>query len=402
LRISIFSNAPWAPTGYGQQSAQLTRRLVADGHEIGFIANWGLTGAPQTHYDGKMVVFPQGNHPYSLDTASFYADTWVGEGGLVLSLYDTWPLRDTPDLFAKQDAWYWCPVDHTPPPPGVVEWTKAHNTIAMAQWGQDQLKRVGVESIYIPHAIETSVFKPSPSNLRERMGLRKGAHLTTSVMANIGQVPPRKRWFENLMAWRIFAARHDDAHLYLHTHLRHPRGIDLPSFIQMWGLPPDRVHFVDQGPMMGGFVTNEDLAAIYTASDVLLMATAGEGFGVPAIEAQACGTPVIVTDFSAQSELVGAGWKVSYVTDWDYAQGSAHALPDVNAIVDALEQSYAASRDPQRVEQMAEQAIAKAAEYDADKVYAERWRPFIEARQHKPERKGMSNAAKRRARKKAA
>jgi hypothetical protein len=96
---------------------------------------------------------------------------------------------------------------------------------------------------------------------------------------------------------------------------------------------------------------------------------------------------------------VGAGWKVSYVTDWDYAQGSAHALPDVNSIVDALEQSYAASKDPATVATMSQQAIAKASEYDADKVYAEHWRPFIESRQPKPERKGLSNAAKRRNRK---
>lgn len=398
IRIAIFSNAPWSPTGYGTQAAQLSKRLIADGHEVGFIANWGLSSGPPQHWGG-MPVFPQGLTGYSLDTANFWADHWLQGRGLVICLYDTWPLRDQPDLFANHDAWYWCPVDHAPAPPGVIEWTRSHNTIAMAKFGQEQLAAAGVESIYIPHAIESGVFRPTESDIRSLMDVPDDAHLTAVVMANIGQVPPRKRWFENLMAWRIFANRHPDAYLYLHTFMRHPRGIDLPSFISMWGLPADRVRIVDQGAMVGGLVSNEQLAAIYSAADVTLMATAGEGFGVPAIESQACGTPVIVTDFSAQSELVGAGWKVPYITDWDYAQGSAHALPDVDGIVDALEQSYVASKDPAATAKLHAAAIANAAQYDADKVYAERWRPFIESRQPKPERKGMTNAAKRRARK---
>ena len=32
----------------------------------------------------------------------------------------------------------------------------------------------------------------------------------------------------------------------------------------------------------------------------------------------------------------GVGWRVPYVTDWDYGQGATHALPDINAIVNAL------------------------------------------------------------------
>ena len=119
------------------------------------------------------------------------------------------------------------------------------------------------------------------------------------------------------------------------------------------------------------------------------------GFGIPALEAQACGLPAIATDFSAQREVVAVGWRVPFVTLWDYAQGAMMALPSIEGIKDALHSSYIMSKDPVEKRKAAESAVSHAAKYDADKVYAEHWRPFIEDRQPK-ERKGLSKAAKRR------
>ena len=44
-RILWVSNAPWATTGYGQQTAQLTTRLKANGDEVAIAANYGLEAA---------------------------------------------------------------------------------------------------------------------------------------------------------------------------------------------------------------------------------------------------------------------------------------------------------------------------------------------------------------------
>jgi glycosyltransferase involved in cell wall biosynthesis len=49
------------------------------------------------------------------------------------------------------------------------------------------------------------------------------------------------------------------------------------------------------------------MAKIYSAMDVLLNPAMGEGFGITVLEAQACGTPAIVTDFSAMTEVCGGG-----------------------------------------------------------------------------------------------
>ncbi len=49
----------------------------------------------------------------------------------------------------------------------------------------------------------------------------------------------------------------------------------------------------------------------YNAMDVLTNVALGQGFGIPILEAQACGTPVIVGDWTSMSELCFAGWKVA-------------------------------------------------------------------------------------------
>jgi glycosyltransferase involved in cell wall biosynthesis len=60
----------------------------------------------------------------------------------------------------------------------------------------------------------------------------------------------------------------------------------------------DRVHFT-------GFVDDEDLPALISAADVLAMPSKYEGFGLPVLEAMACGTPVVSSNASSLPEVGG-------------------------------------------------------------------------------------------------
>ena len=51
-------------------------------------------------------------------------------------------------------------------------------------------------------------------------------------------------------------------------------------------------------------VTYEQMREIYNIMDIFFLSTSGEGFGVPTIEAQACGVPVVVTDYTTTQELL--------------------------------------------------------------------------------------------------
>lgn len=53
-----------------------------------------------------------------------------------------------------------------------------------------------------------------------------------------------------------------------------------------------------------GFVADEDMPALYSAADLFAFPTLYEGFGMPVIEAQKCGTPVVTSNCSSLPEVV--------------------------------------------------------------------------------------------------
>lgn len=54
----------------------------------------------------------------------------------------------------------------------------------------------------------------------------------------------------------------------------------------------------------------------------------GEGFGIPIIEAQAAGCPVIVTDCTAMTELCLSGWLIEKGTDFMHFPGAMQRRPE--------------------------------------------------------------------------
>ncbi|HTR71954.1 MAG TPA: glycosyltransferase family 1 protein [Solirubrobacteraceae bacterium] len=57
--------------------------------------------------------------------------------------------------------------------------------------------------------------------------------------------------------------------------------------------------------ILTGHVPDDDLAAIYSGANALVLASEDEGFGLPAVEALACGTPVAACEIQALREVLG-------------------------------------------------------------------------------------------------
>ena len=381
VRALWYSNAPWAGTGYGQQTQQAVQRLIKEGHEIAIHAIYGLEASTST-WNG-IKIYPRGMNPYSDDIVVAHWMEWTQSTSLpklLMTLFDVWVLK-APNLDKVPNIASWVPIDHQPCPPEVAAWCQRPNVmpIAMSKFGQTELEKLGIRSIYVPHGIESD-YKPTKFvkdnagkqiSGRQIMGFEDDRFVVMMTAANKGVHPPRKAFAENFMAFGMFAQRHPDAVLYMHTEASASMGgLDLNLLAQMCGIAPDRIKWADPYLYRMGLPLHA-MAALYSAADVLLAASMGEGFGIPVIEAQACGTPVIVSNFTAQPELVGDGWLVDGQPFWDPAQKSWFLTPSVASILNALEESYRRERGT------SQKAVDFAKQYDADTVYESHWKPAM-------------------------
>jgi glycosyltransferase involved in cell wall biosynthesis len=81
-----------------------------------------------------------------------------------------------------------------------------------------------------------------------------------------------------------------------------------------------------------GYVTESDLVALYSGAALFVLASTLEGFGLPVLEAMACGTPVIASDVPALREVGGDVARfVPAGDDAAFAEAIARALRDPDA-----------------------------------------------------------------------
>jgi glycosyltransferase involved in cell wall biosynthesis len=80
-----------------------------------------------------------------------------------------------------------------------------------------------------------------------------------------------------------------------------------------------------------GFIDTKDLPALYNGAEVLTLPALYEGFGLPPLEAMACGIPVVVSNVSSMPEVVGdAGILVDPNSIESIAEGILNVLMDKN------------------------------------------------------------------------
>lgn len=371
MRIMLHTNAPWASTGYGNQAALFGIRWQGDGHTVGYSATWGLEGAV-LNWNG-MPVFPRYRHPYGMDVALPNAIRF--DADVIVSLLDVW-VFNAREMQNPKIPWIaWFPVDSHPAPADVIAGAAgAWKRVTISKHGYKMIEQAGLESTYIPHGVDTKAFgRGDMREARKFLNLPETAFIVGIVAANKG-FPARKAWAEQIMAFARFKRKHPDALLYLHTEL-YGDALNLAAILEANGLAAGIDYVVADRYTNGvtGFSTNY-MAAVYNALDVFLLVSAGEGFGIPLVEAQACGCPVITGAWSACDELCFSGWKVAKedASPSFTAQGAWWYYPKVDAIVEKLNAAYEVRGN----EDYRKRARDGALPYDADKITEKYWRPF--------------------------
>ena len=384
--VSIASNSPGMPTGYGVQAKMLTDRLKRHSVDVAILSNYGVEGAMSEYKSqfGTVPVYPRGTTLYSGDVLKpFHEKHLAGRDikNFILTLYDVWVYNEVPNLDDLEFV-SWTPIDHISVPAKVQAWLKKPNVypLAMSPFGQRSLEELGIESTYIPHAVDTKLYKPTHEidgvPVKKYFGLKDSDFVVGMVAANKanGSIH-RKAFAENMLAFAIFKKAHPDAYLYIHTEPNKSMvGFGLANLAKACGIDMDSILFPDPDRYRFGY-SDKEMAAIYTGMDVLLHASYGEGFGVPAIEAQACGVKVIASNWAASQDLVAEdGWLVDGQPFWDEAQLSFFQIPSVPSIVQALTNAYQSSRTESKA------SIEFASQFDVERVWKWYWMPFLRGR----------------------
>jgi glycosyltransferase involved in cell wall biosynthesis len=353
--------------------------------EIGGVQNlamfawYGLQGG--MHDVGGIRCYPAGADAYGNDVIGAHCRDFAAN--VLVSLIDVWVMQDTANKI-KPALWCpWLPIDHSPVPQKVLDSLQgAHLPLTYAKWGHDLLESAGVPNVYIPHGLETNVFRVIEDveavRTFRRDVLHNPAHLTVMVAANKGY-PDRKAFQVQLRAWAQFAKDKPGAKLYIHSEPTPMYGgLDFAALLANLGIQ-DKVIFPDRYQYFRG-LPPEYLALCYNNADVFMGAAMAEGFGIPLIEAQACGCPVITTNFSAMPELVRWGYRVDPIDMFWTPLNSWQAWPDVNGVRAALEALYAQWHDNGDAWSLVDRLKAQDAihtEYSWDTIVREQWAPLM-------------------------
>jgi len=342
--------------------------------------------APQVIFGGNDIP---GRHMKSL------------QRNLLISLYDAWTF---PDNFGNE--WPWIPIAPIDSEPlaraNVQKMGNAYKVIAMSKWGKEVMIREGIrEEIisYIPHMVDTNVYRPpvDKKEAKRSLGFPEDCFLVGMVARTTKTMPAnRKGYAEAFEAMAPFMSRHDNVRLYCHAPpYMGEDSADLPGMANMFGVPWDKCRALDAYAEMMG-IPDQQMAEIYGAFDVYFAPSAGEGFNVPLIEAQACGVPVIANDTSAQSENTDlkSGWLVKPKTHivtplnskWEVASPfgqdstceKCQHVTHSPGLLDALEEAYEKLGNKDALKKVVKSTRKFATDFDVQTVATRYWRPFIQ------------------------
>jgi len=354
-RILFCSEATFLNTGYATYTREILNYLHSTGkYELAEMASYGQRNDPRAadipwgyygvmpNSDFEPKATEQEINAYNMNGANQFGE-WIFEHvcldfmpDVVCDIRDFWMLE-----FAERSPFRpffnWAVMPTVDARPQARQWVatyaSANACFTYSDWAGSVLKSQASDKInYLGSAPPSAhpAYKPISDKRahKEQFGIDPDYKIIGTVMRN-----QRRKLYPDLFeAFRKFLDKSEDKKFYLYCHTSYPDlGWDIPELIQEHGLaahvlftyicPETKKPFpslfngaVAQSPFTGKWgstlsnvkngVSYEDLSNIMNLFDLYSQYANCEGFGLPQVEAAACGVPVCGTDYSAMESVL--------------------------------------------------------------------------------------------------
>jgi glycosyltransferase involved in cell wall biosynthesis len=218
-----------------------------------------------------------------------------------------------PEFFSPRDRWL---LSALVP----FSASRAAKIIAVSEHTKrDIVKEYGVPSdkVVVTHEAAASRFRPIPDAQQTR-GIRDKYGISNSFILTVGNLQPRKNLGRLIEAFIQLRQRIVSEPQLVIVGQPSWRESDVYRLVHDRGLL-DQVVFT-------GYVPDDDLPLLFSAATIFVYPSLYEGFGLPPLEAMACGAPVIASNVSSLPEVLGDG---ALLVDPYDVEGLAQAMLDL-------------------------------------------------------------------------
>jgi len=239
-----------------------------------------------------------------------------------VTLYDLIPLSDKGKHLSDPAVrrWYYRKLSHL---------QRADALLAISDYARDEaieLLNIAPERIHTISSAADSRFRPLDDE--EKQAFRQALELDKPFVLYVGGYDSRKNVELLVQAFAgLSRSLRSSFELVLAGKITSTQETALRAFASKQGLDPKRVRFTHD-------TTDEDLVALYNLCSLFVFPSLQEGFGLPVLEAMACGAPVLAADATSLPEVVGRADMLFSPTD------AAHLSDKIAAV---LEQPHLAA-----------------------------------------------------------
>lgn len=346
MRILWHSVAPFISSGYGTVTRYFMIQLLNSGFTAFSSAYYGLQPGGILNWKGLYVlpVIRGGIDKLGFETVAEHYKRFQCDLGIFHS--DFWVSH----LFTKKipNSLCYSPIDHENYPDKWLQVLRGYKWIAVPSLhAQKELAKSKLESTYVPHGVNIKIYHPMDKLQSRKAFTLEKEKFIVGIVAGNNDDETRKGWDSNFLAFKYFLEQNKDIKekdvtLFIHTDPTNERGRNLIELSRQIGVDKYIIWNDKYSATVIG-LPETAMAKLYNSFDVFLLLSRREGFCLPVLEAQACGIPCILNDFSALSERNDygrVGWLCKPATFTYSPINAVTSIADPYKGADALSEAY--------------------------------------------------------------